>query len=108
MAAERLTRADFTRIRSGSPRRFHGRYFSLSITRQSEGEPKFACVVSKKAAKRAVDRNRIKRRAKEALGAMLKGTTVPVSLVLYAKKEALTASYSDLAADIRALLAQMK
>lgn len=68
-------------------------------------EPRFACVVSKKVAKRAVDRNLIKRRGREAVrDALKKSAAAPASYVFYAKKEALGAPYRDIAAEIRKLL----
>ena len=96
----RLTRADFTDF-SGRTLREHGRFFTLvAHLREDEGGPRAACVVSKKMAARAVDRNKIKRRTREALHSALKGVVVPFSIALYAKKTALDAPLSALSKDI--------
>lgn len=101
----RLARIDFKSFGRGA-RREHGRFFTLTAVFRASGGTRAACVVSKKTAARAVDRNRIKRRAREALRAELREITAPLSLVLYTKKEALDAPFSELAADIRQLIAR--
>jgi ribonuclease P protein component len=109
---QRMTRADFSSMSVGKSRRFFGTYFSLSVTPfqaiMQANEPKYACVVSKKAAARAVDRNAIKRRCREAVRLAAKGPALSASFVFYAKKEARGVSYAEIAKDIRKLIAQAK
>lgn len=69
--------------------------------------PKFACVVSKKVASKAVERNLIKRRSRAALQKHLTGTA-PGSYVFYAKKDAAGASFASVEKDIKNLLSQLR
>jgi len=111
---QRLSRADFSSINVAQSGRFYGTYFSLSVSSRSKdvmsAESKFSCVVSKKAAKKAVDRNGIKRRCREAVRKTTKSTgehTAPFSFVFYAKKEAMKVSYAEIEKDVRQLLTQV-
>jgi ribonuclease P protein component len=108
---QRMTRADFSSIAPGASRRYFGALFSLSVSsalNTIENEPKCACVVSKKVAAHAVDRNLIKRRCREACRIAVKGMRSGHSLIFYAKKEAKGASYKDIEGDIKKLLAQIR
>ena len=109
---QRLSRADFSKITSAKSRRYFGAYFSLSVVpfspEKTLSEPKFACVVSKKAAKHAVDRNGIKRRCREAVRLATRGRPLAASLIFYAKKEAVGASYARIEQDVGALLSQLR
>lgn len=97
----RLTGAEIRSIRS--PRRVHGSYFSLSISATAADAVRFACVVSKKVAARAVDRNLLKRRCREIVAKRI--SYVPSgTYLLYAKKGALSATYKDLERDIVQML----
>ena len=101
----RLSRADFQNMRSF--RRVLGEYFSLSYGElPNRPFPGAACVVSAKAAARAVDRNRIKRRCRAALSEYLKTNPRP-TVVLYAKKGAAKASFADIQKDIERLLSKI-
>lgn len=102
----RLTRTDFKDFTHKS-RREHGALFTLVVTLRTDDKgPKAACIVSKKVAARAVDRNLIKRRARAALADALRDVLRPLSLAFYAKKGVLEAPFSDIARDVRALLAR--
>ena len=113
---QRLSRADFTALGAAKQRRFFGLYFSLSVgnlplakdTDQLIVEPRCACVVSKKVAKDATDRNLIKRRCREACRLETAELKMPVSLVFYAKKEAKGASYTEIQKDVSRLIAPLK
>lgn len=98
----RLTRADFAGMRGF--KRLHGRFFSLSFGELPGRGPGAACVVSKKVAARAVERNRIKRRCRSVLGRLMHAAS-PV-FVLIAKKGAGEASFADVSADIESLIAR--
>lgn len=88
-------------------RRVHGEYFSLSYGDLSGRPfPGAACVVSAKAAPRAVDRNTIKRRARAVLSHYVKTHSRP-TIVLHAKKGAAKASFADLKKDIEKLLSKI-
>ena len=101
----RLSRAGFDGLVGLRSRRLHGSYFSLAVTLFPPGTGiKVACVVSKKVALRAVDRNRIDRRYKEALRPLLHALRGDVALVFHAKREAARASFADIEHDIRSLV----
>ena len=74
----------------------------------SINKPKFACVVSKKIAAHAVDRNRIRRLCREAFRA-IPGTILNAqAIVFYAKKESKNATFPEVASDVKKLLSQIK
>lgn len=102
----RLTHADFARVSKSRARRIHGTYFSLSLSESQGGArvSQTACVVSKKTAARAVDRNLIRRRCREALRKHLVRIKTPTVFVFHAKREAARASYAEIARDIEALV----
>jgi len=100
----RLSRADFTRLPKPT-RRIHGTYFSLTVTPAPLlGGPRTACVVSKKVSARSVDRNRIERRCRESIRPMLGQMRKAEALVLFAKREATTATFKEIQQDIQKLL----
>jgi len=66
--------------------------------------PKVACVVSKKAARKAVDRNRIKRHCREALRPLMPHIRQPVALAFYANSASSKATFEELSRDIANLL----
>jgi ribonuclease P protein component len=113
---QRLSRADFASISAARSRRFFGTYFSLSVGPLPSGAvaqgPKCACVVSKKVAKNATDRNLIKRRCREACRTVLAigkhGLQNHASLVFYAKKEAKGAPFKEIEKDVMNLLGQIR
>jgi len=94
----RLAVADLKTFRP--TRRFQGAYFSLATA--SAPVVKAAFVVSKKVAPLAVTRNLIKRRSRAALSP-LAAALRPSHYVFYAKKEATTASFSEIKNDIEKL-----
>jgi ribonuclease P protein component len=85
-------------------KRLHGRLFSLLVAPVPGDNAKCACVVSKKAAAKAVDRNKIKRRCRAVLAKRVADVKKPVALVLYAKREAKDATFSEIERDISTLL----
>jgi ribonuclease P protein component len=98
---ERLRqRRDFLKAQKG--RRASTGLFSVLALRKAEGPARIGFTVSKKVDVRAVKRNRIRRRLKEAArleGAALIG--VPADIVVIARPDALTAAFSRLRSDLR-------
>jgi ribonuclease P protein component len=90
-----------------SGKRNHGKLFSLLVAPLSGDYPKFAIVVSKKIAKKAVDRNKIKRRTRNALLKCFRSVSKPSALVLYAKPDAKNAEFSELLRDVEALFSNL-
>ncbi len=100
----RLSRNDFKQF-SRTSRRIAGRYFTLVVSFGATGSgPKAACVVTKKIAARAVDRNLIKRRARAALHKALCDVKDPLMLAFYAKKEARDAPFPSISEDVQNLI----
>ncbi len=101
----RLSRLDFNHFKVG--RRLSGAFLSLALGAVG-GRPHggFACVVSKKAARRAVDRNRIKRRVR----AIIRESVLPKSsvLIVYAKAGASRATMDELREEIATLLRRLQ
>ena len=101
----RLARSDFDRMRGFI--RLQGRLFSLSYgTLPGRTASGAACVVSKKVAARAVDRNRIKRRSRAILETFARSAKPAAVVVAYAKKGAADASFEETRADLESLLAR--
>ncbi len=86
--AQRLPHKVFT----GRPkRRINFNFGSISI---HEGVGQAAVIVSKRVFRRAVDRNRLRRRVIHALKRL---SPLPASVVVYPLKEALAVKFSELA-----------
>lgn len=101
-----LARADFLRSAGVRTRRLHGAFFSLSVLDLPRGArgPTSACVVSKKVSPKAVERNLIKRRCREAVRGLILKRNEQLALVFYAKREALRATFTDIRNDTASLL----
>lgn len=88
--SERLTKEDFTTTR---PKIFfRGELFDIAYCILPS--QKFACVIAKKTLKKAVDRNRIKRRILSLVKKF--PLSEKYSLIFYPKKTSLTVRYSQL------------
>jgi len=99
----RIPRSEFMNHLRG--RRVAG---SVLVVVYSPNPPlKVAVIVSKKVAKRAVDRNHLRRRAYGVVERWLKEVTYQGSLVVQYKPGALRVSRTALEAELRALLAQL-
>ncbi len=101
----RLSRKDFPQfLKTGH--RFHSTHFTLVYTLRDT--LKASVVVSKKVAKNAVDRNRLRRRAYGVIERLHKTESrTGVFIVMY-KSGALTASRLSLQTELEALLAQIR
>ena len=96
-----LTNAELRRMRPG--RKVHGRFFMLTRSPLFPPRPKCAVVVSKKVAVKAVKRNRIKRQGRSILATLLSELGSGAH-VFTAKREAASASFAQMEADIRELV----
>ncbi len=96
---ERLTKEDF---KKNHPKIFYrGELFDASfLVLPSQ---KFACVISKKTIKRAVDRNKIKRRVFHGIQNSIKNKKIHTknSFVFYPKKTSITKPYQQLSDEIK-------
>jgi len=105
----RLSHKDFSHIPHKGRRRVDGTYFSLSVSVGGVGtSTKTACIISKKAIHKAIDRNKIKRRVREIARPLIRSTQDPIHFIFYTKQTALKASYKNLKADIETLIAGVK
>ena len=104
MAKNRLSRSELARITQKGARRVHGKLFSVVFTPLLENPSKFTCAVSVKTARRAVERNRIKRFCREAAREWIKKSDRPHAFIFYAKRGAPEAVYTDIARDIEELI----
>src|SRR3989338_7052882 len=104
-----LTHADFLRVEQAKFRRERGHLFILSfgvLAGQNPRECKVACVVSKKTAAHAVDRNLINRRRREAMRQCLSSVPLPATLVFYAMRPAKNAPYANIKSDVAELVSR--
>lgn len=79
--AQRLRRGSEYAAVLGGSRRLRGKYFELRYRDSESGVARLGLIVAKRLAKRAVDRNRVKRVAREAFR-HLQGRLRPVDLVI--------------------------
>lgn len=88
---------------------FHGSFFSIRANRSTEPFPsRFAIIVSKKVAKSAVSRNKIRRRLYEAVKTVIRDVKPGFVILIYPKKEAQTMDFRDLCKNVRDLLAEAR
>jgi ribonuclease P protein component len=97
---KRLDRASFGRVSTG--KRHISAHFSVSVAKDEQGRA--AAVVSKKVAKRSVDRHTLKRRM---LASVLPYIRPGRSFVVYARAGSLTLSYRELHAELATLLSSI-
>lgn len=98
---KRLDRASFGSVASG--KRAATRHFSISLTPSPSGRA--AVVVSKKVAKKSVDRHLLKRRVLAVLAADL---PAQYACIVYARAGSPTLSFKALAAEIQELLSSVR
>lgn len=98
----RLSKKAFSTVFTQGKRFFAG--FVLIYTLKTPSKEEYAVVVPKKVAKRAVDRNRIKRQVTGILEDLLKGHSTNTSVVVMVKKELLDAKRAEILADLQSVL----
>lgn len=104
----RLTKKkDFTRL-ALKGRSVFGPYATLRIVEARPKEPgRIAFITSTKIFKKAVDRNRTKRRLREAVRGLLTEIPKNVNLLFVAKPEARDAEYQKLTDEVRRLVSKI-
>lgn len=104
----KIQRADFPSS-SKKGMVFHSTYTSLSLQKQTKEEPnKFSFVVSGKVSKKAVVRNKLKRRGYYVIKKFLPTIKIGYFVVFFLKKEIVGLSYSDFEKQILFLLNKAK
>jgi len=71
-------------------------YFSVKIAPNGENQSRFTFVVSSKVAKRAVDRNKIKRRARNIVAKNLNKIKNPINAIIFFKKGVEKLTFAEL------------
>lgn len=98
-----LKRAEFERVYRGGRRHFSASLTVFFLARADRGEglgPRVGFTVSR-ALGAAVERNRIRRRMREATRLNLATMNLPVDIVINPKKSALTADFRMLESEVR-------
>ncbi len=94
-----LSRYDFTVVsKDRMSKRLTSPHFSILISRAGIGT---AVVVSKKVAKKSVDRHRLKRRIREAVAPL---TSKTEAIIVYAQTGSAALSYSGIVTELTSLL----
>lgn len=101
----RLSRSDFAAIQALHVKKEHGAHFSafFGVLPGQRSGVRIACVVSKKTAKLASERNRIKRRCRAVAKEVFSLRTEPLFAVFIAKRSAAEAALGSIRSDITAL-----
>ncbi len=104
-STNRLPRAAFPAF-FASGRRLHSPHFTLVVTNHKTCM--VSVVVSKKVAKTAVDRNRLRRRAYGVVERLLKASSLPGVVIILYKAGSLKVPRLTLQAELEGLLAQIQ
>jgi len=80
------------------------RFLVLKIQRNSLEQSRIGFVVSKKISKKAVERNRIKRRLREIVKKEISELKNGIDLVFLVKKNIITAEFSEIEYSVKSLL----
>ena len=97
-SARLLKHADFDHVYQNGKRQFSGHMTLFFLPRES-GSPRVGFTVGRVLGG-AVQRNRIKRRLREAVRHQLAGLAVPVDVVINPKKSVLTADFAELESEV--------
>lgn len=104
-AARMLKPGDFARLRQGS-RRIGSRYFSAEYRNTEDTAARLGLAVSRRVSKLAVQRNRLKRLARESFRRH-RATFAAVDVLLIARSAAVAVSGRELLADLELLWSRL-
>lgn len=104
-AARMLKPGDFARLRQGS-RRVGSRYFTAEYRNTDRTAARLGLAVSRRVSKLAVQRNRLKRLARESFRRN-RATLTAVDILVIARSAAVTVSGSELLADLDLLWSRL-
>jgi len=99
-SARLLRHADFERVYKQGRRHFSSQMTVFYLSRQKGAGPRVGFTVGR-ALGGAVERNRTKRRLREAVRRQRRACTVPVDVVINPKKSLLTAEFSKVLTEVR-------
>lgn len=100
-------RADFDKI-FRSPNKFYSNNLVLKFYKTENLNNRFAIVVSKKISKKAVERNKIRRRIYEVLRLNLDKIKTPYDIVFLVKKGVISLEYCEIESEIMYILKKSK
>ena len=100
---KKASRQTIARIEPSS-RNYYSVFMTLRITKTSPKKARFACVVSKKVAVKATDRNTLRRRCYTVLEHFYKEIHPNMTGIWYLKKNAIKISYTTLQKEMHTLL----
>lgn len=104
----RLTKARDFKLLGVKGRSVYGSFLVMRVRTVPAGEgPKVAFITSTKVFKKAVDRNRIKRRLRALMQGLLLEIPKNIHLLFIVRQEALPASHANLTAELKRLLAKI-
>ena len=83
------------------------RFFGVVVLNKSDNEIRFGVIISKKISKKAVDRNKIKRRLMEVLGKNLKSFGLGKRILFLVKKEILGVKPGEIEKEISKLISKV-
>ena len=84
-------------------RRFSSVFFIVKVKKNTTGNSRFIIIVSTKVSKKAVARNRVRRRVREIIRLALLPLARPFDVMVIVKQEALAATYQQLFDDLTML-----
>ena len=87
---------------------YEGEVFSLRATFFESGGPKAVCILSKKVAARAHDRNKVKRQVYSILFPVLGGSNNNIALQIFPKKIILDKKFSEIQKDLLVTISNNK
>jgi ribonuclease P protein component len=99
--SKRLTKTDFKGLRARIS--YRGAHFDIATV--PEKKTKYACVIAKKRIRRAVDRNKVRRKVYEA--ARLAEPSSPSYILVYPTKQALAAPLQAIREELKAAFATL-
>ncbi len=102
-----VLRSDYLRVQNSPEKWVSPTVIVVQMPRTEGTTPRFGLTVTKRTAKRAVDRNRIKRRLRAAVAEALQDVT-GLDIVIMGRLPALTCPYPTLVKDIKWCLKRLK
>lgn len=99
--SKRLTKADFKGLKARVT--YRGAYFDVAIV--PKDITKYACIIAKKRIRRAVDRNKARRKIYESLRSI--EPTSPSYVLVYPTKQAVSATLTAIKEELRAVFATL-
>jgi len=97
-------RSEFEEIRKFGCGLGFSRFFGIVVLDKKDSEVKFGTIISKKISKKAVERNKIKRRLMEVLGKNLSKFGLGKRILFLAKKEVLDIKPEEIEKEVNKLI----